>query len=104
MHGEEGISLGAFYIVVLVCSRWFSGRVFFHIAFRFGCALLLLFLCVGLIAGVDGLGIDFSNNGLSLMLGYVALAIILFDLRLRHADQGIQDRCRPAMLLASVGA
>src|SRR5690349_18869477 len=73
------------------------------LAFRFGAPLLLLFLGVGLIAGVDGLGIDFSNNGLSFMLGYVALAVILFDSGFGTPIKAFKQAALPAVLLASVG-
>ncbi|MBX9456400.1 MAG: potassium/proton antiporter [Rhizobium sp.] len=94
----------AFYIVVLVCASLVLLAAFSSlIAFRFGSPILLLFLCVGLIAGVDGLGIDFSNNGLSFMLGYVALAIILFDSGFGTPLKAFKQAAVPAILLASVG-
>ncbi|UVC07629.1 potassium/proton antiporter [Rhizobium sp. TH2] len=96
--------MDAFYTVVLVCSALVLLAAFSSIlAFRFGAPLLLLFLGVGLIAGVDGLGIDFSNNGLSLMFGYVALAVILFDSGFGTPIEAFKTAAAPAMLLASVG-
>ncbi|CAN7148927.1 potassium/proton antiporter [Rhizobium sp. LjRoot254] len=96
--------MDAFYTVVLVCSALVLLAAFSSIlAFRFGAPLLLLFLGVGLIAGVDGLGIDFSNNGLSLMFGYVALAVILFDSGFGTPIKAFKTAAAPAMLLASVG-
>lgn len=96
--------MDAFYIVVLVCSALVLLAAFSSLlAFRFGAPLLLLFLGVGLIAGVDGLGIDFSNNGLSFMLGYVALAVILFDSGFGTPIKAFKQAAAPAILLASVG-
>jgi len=96
--------LDAFYTVVLVCSSLVLLAAFSSLlAFRFGAPLLLLFLGVGLIAGVDGLGIEFSNNGLSFMLGYVALAVILFDSGFGTPIRAFKTAAAPAMLLASVG-
>jgi cell volume regulation protein A len=96
--------LEAFYIVVLVCASLVLLAAFSSlIAFRFGSPILLLFLGVGLIAGVDGLGIDFSNNGLSFMLGYVALAIILFDSGFGTPIKAFKQAAAPAVLLATVG-
>jgi potassium/hydrogen antiporter len=100
----KGASLDAFYTIVLVCSALVLLAAFSSLlAFRFGAPLLLLFLGVGLIAGVDGLGIDFSNNGLSFMLGYVALAVILFDSGFGTPIKAFRTAAAPAMLLASVG-
>ena len=94
----------AFYIVVLVCASLVLLAAFSSlIAFRFGSPILLLFLGVGLIAGVDGLGIDFSNNGLSFMLGYVALAIILFDSGFGTPIKAFKQAALPAVMLATVG-
>ena len=53
----------AFYIVVLVSTTLVLLAAFSSLlAFRFGAPLLLLFLAIGLLAGSDGLGIQFSNN------------------------------------------
>ena len=49
------------------------------LAFRIGAPLLLIFLSIGLIAGEDGLGIEFDNAALAYMVGSTALAVILFD-------------------------
>ena len=96
--------MDAFYIVVLVCSALVLLAAFSSLlAFRFGAPLLLLFLGVGLIAGVDGLGIDFDNNGLSFMLGSVALAVILFDSGFGTPIKAFKAAAVPAVLLASVG-
>lgn len=94
----------AFYIVVLVCASLVLLAAFSSlISFRFGSPILLLFLGVGLIAGVDGLGINFSNNGLSFMLGHVALAIILFDSGFGTPIKAFKQAAVPAVVLASVG-
>lgn len=94
----------SFYIFVLVGASLVLLAAFSSlIAFRFGSPILLLFLSVGLIAGVDGLGIEFSNNGLSLMLGYVALAIILFDSGFGTPIKAFKTAAAPAVLLASIG-
>ena len=94
----------AFYIVVLVCASLVLLAAFSSlIAFRFGSPILLLFLGVGLIAGVDGLGIEFSNNGLSFMLGYIALAVILFDSGFGTPIKAFKQAALPAVLLASLG-
>lgn len=46
---------------------------------RLGIPGLLLFLGVGMLAGSDGLGIQFSDYRLAQTLGTVALAFILFQ-------------------------
>ncbi|MDV4157376.1 MULTISPECIES: potassium/proton antiporter [Rhizobium] len=94
----------AFYIVVLVSTALVLLAAFSSLlAFRFGAPLLLLFLMIGLAAGVDGLGIEFSNNYLAYILGSIALAIILFDSGFGTPMQAFRLAAVPSLALASVG-
>lgn len=64
----------------------------------------LLFLCIGLLAGSEGLGrIAFSDYHTAYRLGVVALALILFDGGLNTPVPAARDAWRPAALLATVG-
>ncbi|KQV66096.1 potassium/proton antiporter [Rhizobium sp. Root1220] len=94
----------AFYIVVLVSTALVLLAAFSSLlAFRFGAPLLLLFLAIGLLAGTDGLGIEFTNNYLAYILGSIALAIILFDSGFGTPVQAFKHAAIPALTLASVG-
>ena len=94
----------AFYIIVLVCTVLVLIAAFSSlIAFRFGAPLLFLFLMIGLMAGTDGLGIEFSNNEFAYMLGSLALAIILFDSGFGTSLHSFKIAAVPAITLASVG-
>lgn len=94
----------AFYIIILVATVLVLLAAFSSlIAFRYGAPLLLLFLMIGLGAGVDGLGIDFHNNPLAWMLGSLALAVILFDSGFGTDIQSFRLSAAPAISLASVG-
>ncbi|ABC92254.1 probable Na+/H+ antiporter protein [Rhizobium etli CFN 42] len=94
----------AFYIVVLVATALVLMAAFSSLlAFRFGAPLLLLFLMIGLAAGVDGLGIEFSNNYLAYILGSIALAVILFDSGFGTPMQAFRLAAVPSLTLASVG-
>jgi cell volume regulation protein A len=96
--------LESFYLVVLVgTSLVLLAAISSLLAFRFGAPLLLLFLAVGLIAGIDGLGIDFSDNNAAYMLGSVALAVILFDSGFGTPVKAFRQAAAPAMVLASAG-
>ncbi|MGB7211102.1 MAG: potassium/proton antiporter [Gemmatimonadales bacterium] len=64
----------------------------------------LLFLCVGLLAGSEGIGhIAFNDYHTAYRLGVVALALILFDGGLNTPAAAARDAWRPAALLATVG-
>ncbi|MBP6818387.1 MAG: potassium/proton antiporter [Ferrovibrio sp.] len=71
---------------------------------RFGVPFLLVFLGLGLLAGVDGPGgIDFSDFNLTYSVGSAALAIILFDGGLRTKFTTVKLVAGPALGLATVG-
>lgn len=94
----------AFYIVVLVSTALVLLAAFSSLlAFRFGAPLLLLFLGIGLLAGTDGLGIEFTNNYLAYILGSIALAVILFDSGFGTPVQAFKLAAVPSLTLASVG-
>lgn len=94
----------AFYVVVLVGTVLVLAAVFSSLlAFRFGAPLLLIFLMIGLVAGVDGIGINFSNFSMAYVLGSLALAVILFDSGFGTSLHSFKIAAAPALTMASVG-
>lgn len=89
------ILVGAGLIVVSVLTS--------ALAFRFGAPLLLIFLCIGLIAGEDGLGLMFDDANIAYFLGSLALAVILFDSGFGTRTQTLKRAAAPAIVLATVG-
>jgi len=73
------------------------------VAFRFGAPLLLLFLGIGLAAGIDGLGISFDNAAVAYYIGSLALAIILFDSGFGTTLQSFRQAAAPSVVLATLG-
>ncbi len=74
------------------------------VARRFGAPLLLVFLVVGMLAGVDGPGgIRFDDVGVTYSIGSLALAVILFDGGLRTRREAFRGVFAPTLLLATVG-
>lgn len=92
------------YLVTLVGTALVLAAAFSSlIAFRFGAPLLLLFLGLGLAAGVDGLGIRFDNASLAYFVGSLALALILFESGFGTPFATLRQAALPALSLATVG-
>ena len=96
--------IATMYPVILVGTLLVIAAAFSSLlAFRFGAPLLLLFLGIGLIAGVDGLGIDFDNAPVAYFVGSIALAVILFDSGFGTSLQAFRHAAAPAVTLATLG-
>ena len=92
------------YIIILVSAGLIVISIFTSlIAFRFGAPLLLVFLMVGLGAGEDGLGLQFSDADAAYFIGSLALAIILFDSGFSTTLASLRQAAAPAVVLATLG-
>jgi len=90
--------LGAIAALVLIA---ITGALYTH---RFGLSHLLVFMGVGMLAGVDGpLGVPFDDHAMAVNVGNLALGLILFDGGLRTRWPLVRQAMVPAGLLATVG-
>ncbi len=90
------ILIGAGLIVLSALTSLLSARL--------GVPLLLIFLCVGLLAGEDGPGgIRFDNAPLAFFIGSAALAVILFDAGFETPWRSYRLAAGPGILLATAG-
>jgi len=89
------ILIGAGLVMAAVFTTW--------IAFRFGAPLLLTFLAVGLLAGEDGMGLQFENFNVAYFFGAIALAVVLFDSGFGTRLSSFRQAAAPAIVLATFG-
>jgi cell volume regulation protein A len=71
--------------------------------YRFGVPTLLLFLLIGVLAGSDGLGLEFGSPRVAQYIGVVALNIILFSGGLDTRITELKPIVVPGILLATLG-
>lgn len=81
-------------IVSVIAVRWTS---------RSGLPSLLVYLGIGLLLGQGGIGIDWENTALTMVLGYAALVLILIEGGLTTSWEHIRRSVGPAAALSTVG-
>ncbi|MDR0895643.1 MAG: potassium/proton antiporter [Prevotellaceae bacterium] len=71
--------------------------------YRFGVPALLLFLCVGMAFGSDGLGLQFNDAKNAQFIGMIALSIILFTGGMDTKFSEIKPVLGPGIVLSTFG-
>lgn len=74
-----------------------------RLSVRSGLPSLLIYLGIGLALGESGLGIRYDDAGLTQVLGYAALVLILVEGGITTRWSGIKASVAPAAVLATVG-
>lgn len=70
---------------------------------RLGVPVLLLFLIIGMIAGKDGIGIEFESPAAAQFIGVISLSIILFSGGMDTKIEEIRPVVKQGVLLATIG-
>ncbi len=90
-------------VMLVVSLLFFVSIVVSKAGNRLGVPALLLFLCVGMVFGSDGLGIHFDNIATAQTIGTVALCVILFSGGMDTKIQDIRPVIAPGLTLATLG-
>lgn len=90
-------------ILALVGALLIVAALFSPVSSRIGIPMLLLFIAIGMAAGVEGMGVAFDDYGLAFRLGMLGLVLILFDGGLNTPYTVLRHSLPGATSLATLG-
>ncbi len=90
-------------LLLVISVLFFASIIVSKVSSKFGVPVLLLFLGVGMLFGVDGLGIHFDNFKITQTIGTVALCIILFSGGMDTKIKDVKPVIAPGVTLATLG-
>lgn len=90
-------------IMLIVAVLLFLSVLVGKVGSKYGIPALLAFLGIGMLAGVDGFGLQFDNAAAAEFIGMISLCIILFSGGLDTDYKKIKPVLAPGLVLATVG-
>ncbi len=97
------VSLLSDHLLLLASILVFFAIMITKIGARFGVPSLLLFLVLGMVAGADGLGVEFQDYHMAESIGHFAMTIILFTGGLETSWKETRPMVRQGVLLSTLG-
>ena len=91
------------FVLLVLSVLIFISIIVGRIGTRFGVPTLVLFLAVGMFAGADGVGIQFSDYRVAETIGTISLCIILFSGGLSTSMKEIKPVIIQSIVLSTVG-
>lgn len=91
------------FLLLIISILFFASIIVSKASSRFGVPVLLLFLAVGMVFGVDGFGIQFDSIRVAQVIGTVALCIILFSGGMDTKLSDVKPIIGPGVMLATIG-
>lgn len=91
------------FLLLIISILFFASIIVSKASSRFGVPVLLLFLGVGMLFGVDGFGIQFDSIRVAQVIGTVALCIILFSGGMDTKLEDVKPVVGPGVMLATIG-
>ncbi len=97
------VSLMSEHLLLFLSVLIFAALLVMKVGSRFGVPSLLLFLIMGMVAGADGLGLEFADYEGAEFIGHLALTIIIFTAGLETSLEHTRPVLKPGVMLSTVG-
>ena len=91
------------FFLLIISLLFFVSILSDKVSSRFGVPSLVLFLLVGMLFGIDGIGISFDNIGLAQAVGSISLSIILFSGGMDTKLVEIKPVVKEGLILSTLG-
>lgn len=90
-------------VILAAAALLFAGLVAIKASVRIGAPVLLLFVALGMLLGENGLGVRFDDADLTVQVGSLLLAVILWDGGYTTTTSSIRPIAARALVLATAG-
>ncbi len=97
------VNLMSEHLLLFLSVLIFAALLVMKVGSRFGVPSLLLFLIMGMVAGADGLGLEFADYEGAEFIGHLAITIIIFTAGLETSLEHTRPILRQGVTLSTAG-